>query len=206
MTAYKLLSLLLCYPDAQLFGLRAQIGDAAATLPVSGPAAEIIAFVEATCGDDLEQAQADYVGTFDFNRRASLHVTYPYQGDRRQRGVALLKLRRLYERLGLEPTGTELPDFLPLLLELADMLEPQEARELLGEFRAAIELTAAALQHQGSPYRHLFAALSLLLGPASEEEIADVMRLAAEGPPEEEVGLEPFAPPELMPTGAGASA
>jgi nitrate reductase delta subunit len=26
-----------------------------------------------------------------------------------------------------------------------------------------------------------------------------VLRLAAEGPPQEEVGLQPFAPPEYMP-------
>jgi nitrate reductase delta subunit len=26
-----------------------------------------------------------------------------------------------------------------------------------------------------------------------------VVRLAAEGPPDEQVGLEPFAPPEVMP-------
>jgi nitrate reductase delta subunit len=34
------------------------------------------------------------------------------------------------------------------------------------------------------------------LGP---REAAGVRRLAAEGPPDEQVGLEPFAPPEVMP-------
>jgi len=205
-TVYKLLSLLLSYPDAELFGLRADIGAAAARLPACGPAAAVSTFLAQTAGDDLEHAQAQYVGTFDFNRRASLHLTYPYQGDRRQRGVALLKLRRLYERLGLEPLGGELPDYLPLLLELADLLEPAQARELLGEFRAAIELIRAALQRQQSAYEHLFGALCELLGPASEDDVAEVMRLAAEGPPGEEVGLEPFGPPELMPAAAGAIA
>ncbi len=205
MSVYKLLSLLLSYPDAELFALRGEIAAAAARLPVSGPAAEIQTFLAAAADDVLETAQADYVGTFDFNRRASLHLTYPYQGDRRQRGVALLKLRRLYQRLGLELVSGELPDYLPLLLELAAMLAPSEAVELLGEFRVAIELARAALEHQGSPYRHLFSALSQLLGPPSEDELADLMRLAAQGPPEEEVGLEPFAPPELMPA-AGVSA
>ncbi len=89
------------------------------------------------------------------------------------------------------------------MLELADMLDPAAAGELLGEFRAAIELAAAALRERHSPYKLLFAALSALLGPASEQHLDGVTRLAAQGPPTEDVGLEPYAPPELMPS-AGA--
>jgi nitrate reductase molybdenum cofactor assembly chaperone NarJ/NarW len=197
-TAYKLLSLLLCYPDAELFGLREEIG--AATRGLEGEEGSgVLGFLEETAGWDLEDAQEAYVGTFDFNRRSSLHLTYPYQGDRRQRGVALLKLRRLYTRLGLELAGDELPDFLPMMLELADMLDPDAARELLGEFRAAIELTAAGLREQPSPYRHLLDAVCAALGPASDQALDELLRLAAEGPPTEHVGLEPFAPPEVMP-------
>ncbi len=203
MTAYKLISLLLCYPDPELHALRGEIAAAALELPDSDAGVAIVEFLQATSRWDLEDAQEAYVGTFDFNRRASLHMTYPYQGDRRQRGVALLKLRRLYDRLGLTLHTDELPDYLPLMLELADMLDPAGAQELLGEFRAAIELAAAALRERGTPYMHLFAALSALLGPASDQDLDGVTRLAAQGPPAEDVGLEPFAPPELKPT-AGA--
>ncbi len=45
-------------------------------------------------------------------------------------------------------------------------------------------------------------ALVATLPPLRVEDRADVARLAAEGPPEEQVGLEPFAPPEVMPIGA----
>ena len=38
----------------------------------------------------------------------------------------------------------------------------------------------------------------------SVTERAEVARLAREGPPEEAVGLEPYGPPEAMPTGARA--
>jgi hypothetical protein len=33
----------------------------------------------------------------------------------------------------------------------------------------------------------------------SAGELAEARRIAAEGPPDEGVGLEPFAPPEVMP-------
>ena len=38
------------------------------------------------------------------------------------------------------------------------------------------------------------------LGKLNGRKLARIRKLAAEGPPAEEVGLEPFAPPEVMPT------
>jgi nitrate reductase molybdenum cofactor assembly chaperone NarJ/NarW len=46
-------------------------------------------------------------------------------------------------------------------------------------------------------------AVCLTLGDVSAAERARVAALAAGGPPRELVGLEPFAPPEVMP-GLGA--
>jgi nitrate reductase delta subunit len=42
-------------------------------------------------------------------------------------------------------------------------------------------------------------AATAVLPALSAEELAEARRIAAEGPPDEEVGLEPFAPPEVMP-------
>ena len=47
--------------------------------------------------------------------------------------------------------------------------------------------------------RHLTDGLAKVYLVAGDEREA-VMRLVAAGPPEEEVGLEPFAPPDYMPT------
>jgi nitrate reductase molybdenum cofactor assembly chaperone NarJ/NarW len=41
--------------------------------------------------------------------------------------------------------------------------------------------------------------VSATLPPLGGREHDAVRRLAAQGPPEEEVGLAPFAPPEYMP-------
>ncbi len=46
--------------------------------------------------------------------------------------------------------------------------------------------------------------MCLTLGEALTADRARAGRLAASGPPQELVGLEPFAPPEVMPTAAGA--
>ena len=39
--------------------------------------------------------------TFDFDRRASLYLTYHTHGDRRQRGLELVRLKRRYAEAGL---------------------------------------------------------------------------------------------------------
>jgi len=55
-----------------------------------------------------------------------------------------------------------------------------------------------ALQDGDSPWGDGVAAVTATLPALKGEERAAVARLAAEGPPGEEVGLEPFAPPDLM--------
>ena len=52
---------------------------------------------------------------------ASLHLTYHTHGDRRQRGLELVRLKRRYAEAGLPFEGGELPDYLPVLLEFASL-------------------------------------------------------------------------------------
>jgi nitrate reductase delta subunit len=56
-----------------------------------------------------------------------------------------------------------------------------------------------SLHDGGSAYADVLDALALLLPPLSVTERGEVARLAREGPPEESVGLEPYAPAEVMP-------
>lgn len=82
----------------------------------------------------------------------------------------------------------------------ADPTSAQEAglRLLLGH-RAGLELLRLALADSGSPYAGVLTAVCATLPPLEGDEREAVATLAAEGPPGEEVGLEPFAPPSYMP-------
>ena len=51
--------------------------------------------------------------TFDLKRRCGLYLTFYGLGDRRERGQALLRLRKLYRAAELPQDGSELPDYLP---------------------------------------------------------------------------------------------
>ena len=173
MTDWGRLSLLLQYPGEELLELGAERPPWMRETP-------------------LEELQAAYVRTFDFDRRASLHLTYHTHGDRRQRGLELVRIKRHYAEAGLPLTGDELPDYLPVLLEFA-ALRPAEGEPLLADLRAPIELVRTRLHQTGSPYAEVFDDIVRALPKPTRAQIAAARRLAQEGPPTELVGLEPFA-------------
>ena len=76
---------------------------------------------------------------------------------------------------------------------------PASAWQLLLDHRAGVELLRLALTDAGSPWSHVAQAVCATLPPLHGDDRDAVLRLAAEGPPGEEVGLAPFAPPEYMP-------
>jgi nitrate reductase delta subunit len=188
---YGLLSLALEYPAAALD--RALDADDA-TLPDP--------FTHWRQNTLLAQRQRRYVETFDLDRRTSLHLTYYLHGDTRKRGLALLRLKRLYAAAGLPLTAEELPDYLPLVLEFAALAPDGYGATVLAEHRLALELLRLRLSETDSPWACLLEALCAsqrrLVGPERDR----LARLLADGPPDEQVGLEPFAPPEVVPTGA----
>ena len=198
-TTLKLCSLLLSYPDEELIAQRpALAGHVTETEPARARAA-----LERFCGwwvsEDPGGLAQHYVETFDLDRRCSLYLTFYGEGDKRTRGAALLRLKQMYRAAGLPLAGTELPDFLPAMLEFAADAPDGQGMIMLRENRAAVELLRVSLRDRGSTYGELLDAIDAVVGEVSALERAAVIALAAGGPPQELVGLEPFAPPEVMP-------
>jgi len=192
---YALLSYLLRYPDDALAAAAAEV-ETLSNGPVRAALDRFLA--ETGDGDPRER----YVETFDLRRRVTLHLTYYVHGDTRRRGVALLWLKRIYREAGLPLADSELPDHLAVMLAFAALAPEGCGEAVLAEHRSAIELLRLGLHDTGSPYAHVLDALVEGLPPLAVDGRAEVARIAREGPPEEAVGLEPFAPPEVMPTGA----
>ena len=198
-TVYKLCSLALQYPDQELIAARHELAGATAALADGAAAAALGRFFAwFTSSPPLELAQ-HYVQTFDLGKRSALYLTFYSLGDRRDRGLALLRLNKLYRAAGLPLEGSELPDFLPAMLEFAAAAAPERGDLVLGEHRAAIELIRLSLRECQSAYAHVLDAVCEQLGGLSAAERLSLDRVIAQGPPQELVGLEPFAPPEIMP-------
>lgn len=200
--AHRIAALLLEYPTPALVGLVPSLRAATAELPaaLAAPLTRTLAHV---AGAPLTELAAQYVETFDLRRRCSLYLTYYAYGDTRRRGVALVELKQAYRAAGLELADDELPDHLAVLLEFASAPD-QAAREsgvrLLLAHRAGLELLRLALADGGSPWAGAVEAVCATLPPLDGDERTAVARLAAEGPPGEEVGLDPT----LMPAGGPA--
>ncbi|MCF6523978.1 nitrate reductase molybdenum cofactor assembly chaperone [Streptomyces sp. JJ36] len=198
----RLLSLLLQYPDPELAAARPVIVRTAEALPPSPAAGHLTGFTDWFSGQETEALERHYVEMFDLRRRSSLYLTYYLHGDTRRRGMALLALAQRYRAAGWDADGGELPDHLPVVLEFAALTGPGLGEAPLRRHRRGIELIHRALADAGSPYRHVLAALIALLPPPTEADLRAVAELAAQGPPDEEVGLDPYGAGEFAPPGA----
>lgn len=210
-TARQAASLLLGYPDEQLLARLPLLRAAVAPLP-AGLAAPLGRFLDHVETTPLAAQQAEYVETFDLRRRCCLYLTYFTHGDTRKRGMALVQFKHLYTRAGMTLSDDELPDHLAVVLEFTAIGDAARGERLLTEYRPGLELIRLALEERGSPYAAVLHAVSATLPPVAAADREAVLRLAQEGPPGEDVGLDPygalpFAPPEYIPEpAAGTSA
>lgn len=188
---WRTAALLLDYPDEHLFTAVDRIADAAAHLPDQAriPLRRFLDHIGASAPIDLAQ---QYVETFDMRRRSSMHLTFYAYGDTRKRGMALLRFKHAYRHAGVELDDRELPDHLPVLLEFAATVDPIGGERLLGEHIPVIELLRLSLSDTGSPYADVVAAVVATLPPLTVADRRRIAELAAAGPPEEEVGMDPY--------------
>ena len=191
---YQVVARVIDYPGPALRDEMPMLRAATAELPPTWASSlhPVLDHVEATSLTQLEQ---DYVATFDLRRKCSLYLTYYVHGDTRNRGTALLSLKQTYRAGGVELDHSELPDHLAVMLEFAATVDPEAGRALLIDHRAGLELLKLALSDAGSVYTGAVAAVTATLPRIRGDEHDVVRRLIAEGPPGEEVGLEPFGPP-----------
>jgi nitrate reductase delta subunit len=89
-----------------------------------------------------------------------------------------------------------------VVLEFAATVDQERGRSLILDHRAGLELLRLSLADMSSPWAALIDAVTATLPALRGDERDAVRRLAAEGPPEEEVGLAPFAAPQFS---AGAA-
>ena len=201
--AWQSASLLLGYPDEILLSRLELVRRGSGDLPdaIGEPLRATVAHLESA---SLGALQAEYVETFDTRRRHNLFLTYFAHGDTRKRGVALLRFKQTYLRSGFvldadSEHGGELPDHLCVVLEYAATVDQMLGRRLLLDHRAGLELLRLSLNEAGSGWAGAVAAVTATLPPLQGDEWDAIRRLAAEGPPEEEVGLTPYVTPGFDP-------
>ncbi|MFD9909115.1 nitrate reductase molybdenum cofactor assembly chaperone [Streptomyces sp. NPDC059063] len=107
------------------------------------------------------EAAAHYVRVFDFKNRHNLYLSWWLDGDTRRRGASLVAFKQTYRAHGLELTGEELPDFLPVVLEFT--ARTGDLR-LLRTHREALDRLRQALTAHGTPYARVLTTVCATAG------------------------------------------
>lgn len=200
--AWQCASMLLDYPDEALVRRLDLMGDVADSLP--GPVgAGLRSTVDRLGARPLVDVQGDYVDTFDTRRRGCLFLTYFSHGETRSRGLALLRIKQVYTRAGLDLAADQLPDHLCVVMEFAATVDQRAGVKMLLDNRAGLELPRLHLDSLDSPWTGSVRSVCATLPPLGGADEDAVARLVAQGPAEEQVGLDPYGSPALAPMRGG---
>ena len=174
MKTFKVISLLLCYPESDWLAALPELKEALASeADVNGDAAARMAPLFAQLSDtSLIALQENYVATFDRNPSHSLHLFEHIHGESRDRGSAMIDLLNEYWKYDFDASASELPDYVPLFLEFLSLLPTDEALELLGDAVHVLATIGRKLDANGSPYATAFQVLEAL-SPVAAQELAE---------------------------------
>lgn len=161
MKSLKLLAVLLGYPTRELVEALPEIARRLTEDGALRPATQdaLAGLLAELRREDLLDLQERYVARFDTGRATSLHLFEHVHGDSRDRGQAMVDLNAVYQRAGYNLAGSELPDYLPALLEYLSTRPQKEARELLADCAHIVRAVGERLAERGSRYAAVFAAL-----------------------------------------------
>ena len=166
----RVLAALLGYPDAAMRAHLPEMRELLSAEDAVSPARreEIGRLMNLLQRADPLAIEAAYVEIFDRGRATSLHLFEHVHGDSRDRGPAMIDLGETYAKAGLILTSTELPDYLPAVLEFVSTQPPREARAFLSEIAHILNAIFGGLCKRRSAYASVVGALIELAGEKAQ--------------------------------------
>ena len=169
---FKLTSVLLAYPDDAYLGMLTEIRSAADRLPTGRPKAAIEAFVQDLGSRHCLELQERYTALFDTSPATTLNMTYHLLGDGEKRAGLLTRLQQLYTYAGFERSSTELPDFLPLMLEFMAAVPDARESKAIRRCMQALAPLVERLADSEPPYAALLGPLVEMFGDCGAQRAA----------------------------------
>ncbi|WP_128101655.1 nitrate reductase molybdenum cofactor assembly chaperone [Paenibacillus sp. DCT19] len=167
----KLISYLLQYPDTEWREGLQGVQEAVLSISEEEVKQIVLTFIRDAQAVDAIGWQDAYVRAFDFDKKSNLYLTYALHGDERDRGPALIDLKRRYEAAGFYMEASELPDYLPMVLEFIAEAPEKDAIGVLSTCHKALVTMTESIAGQNSPYGSL---LTLMLQVMPESSVSDV--------------------------------
>ncbi|GAB4359412.1 MAG: nitrate reductase molybdenum cofactor assembly chaperone [Kiloniellaceae bacterium] len=205
---FKVLSLLLSYPDEEIQAAAEEMKLILAKekLVPADCLPGLTAFVEGLGAGDLYDLQERYTLLFDRTRSLSLHLFEHIHGESRDRGQAMVDLAQHYADHGMDISARELPDFLPLFLEFLSTRPLPEARELLAQPLHVIAALGQRLRKRKSAYAWVLLALEgITRGKVAKADL-DGLLTAPDDDPEDLEALDRAWEDQPVTFGPGAVA
>ncbi|MCF6262208.1 MAG: nitrate reductase molybdenum cofactor assembly chaperone [Xanthomonadales bacterium] len=178
MKTFKVLSLLLAYPEQEWFDHLDECKQILSEekLLSNKSLKSLFALVERIQASDLITAQEEYVAIFDRGPAHSLHLFEHIHGESRDRGQAMVDLMEMYNANGLGISTSELPDYLPVFLEFLATGNLKEATSLLANTAKVIVLVKERLAKKQHDYQYVFSALlELSAAKVNQKEIKQMV-------------------------------
>lgn len=199
---YHVLSALLTYPEPALLDALPELDQALSATPDAHQ--RLTPLLDTLRDTDLITLQEHYVATFDRNPSHALHLFEHVHGESRDRGQAMVDLIEEYRKYGVEPADSELPDYVPLFLEVLGHMEATghgaQAAALLGDAIHVLSAIGERLTRDGTAYAAIFDALRTCTDvqpqPLTEAPIRDMDEAMERFGPGAD-GVEPLLRPAL---------
>jgi nitrate reductase delta subunit len=165
-------SALLSYPRDELVQALPELAGVVRTSPLvaSRERLGLLALIDQLAQGERLEMEERYVELFDRGRATSLNLFEHLHGEGRERGDAMVELKRVYEHAGFELSTRELPDYLPVVLEYLSCRDLAETKAMLSDCAHILKKLAIALVARRSTYAAVLQALLVIAG----EEIVDV--------------------------------
>lgn len=180
MLVFKAFSALLSYPDQEMRRALPEIADVIRESPLISHSERggLIDLIGELGRDDHLEVEQRYVDLFDRGRALSLHLFEHIHGESRDRGEAMVDLKRIYEQAGFELSARELPDFLPVILEYLSCRDLAEARAMLADCAHILVTICRSLIARRSRYAAVLQALLVIAGetPVDTAKVPPVRR------------------------------
>src|SRR5215813_9016247 len=168
MIVLRALGALLSYPREDLRLALPDIAQAIRASPFIAARERdgLMVLINDLASGDLLAAEERYVELFDRGRTTSLNLFEHLHGESRDRGDAMVELKRRYQRAGFELATKELPDHLPVVLEYLSCRSPAETSDMLRDCAHLLKRIGEALIARESSYAAVVQALLVIAGEA----------------------------------------
>ncbi|MCF8036878.1 MAG: nitrate reductase molybdenum cofactor assembly chaperone [Desulfobacteraceae bacterium] len=165
----KALSFLLQFPDAQtLESMRSQ-GPLLEQTFAAPDRVHIRKFLQYLAETPPLGVQEAFCAAFDLNPDTCMNLTYHEYEDGANRGEALARFARAFDAAGFDPDCSDLPDYLPMVLELLSREENGAFQWVVFEHRQTIKVLEERLKSMKSPYAGIFQVLCGLFYAAANQ-------------------------------------